>query len=103
MSAAAIQALTMPKLGLTMKEGTVAAWHVVPGAVIEAGQRVFDVETEKVTNECEAQAAGVLRRQVAAQGTVLPVGALIGVIAAGNVSEEEIDRFVAGFQPEKQV
>ena len=103
MSAAVIQALTMPKLGLTMKEGTVAAWHVAPGAVVKPGQRVFEVETEKVTNECEAQAAGVLRRQVAHEGAVLPVGALVGVIAAADVSESDIDSFVAGFQPEKQV
>ncbi|MDP3252756.1 MAG: biotin/lipoyl-containing protein [Hydrogenophaga sp.] len=103
MNAPVIQALTMPKLGLTMKEGTVAAWHVAPGTVVTPGQRVFDVETEKVTNECEAEAAGVLRRQVASQGAVLPVGALVGVIADAAVSEAEIDRFVAGFQPEKQV
>jgi pyruvate dehydrogenase E2 component (dihydrolipoamide acetyltransferase) len=100
---ATIQPLTIPKLGLTMKEGTVAAWHVAPGAAVKAGQPVFDVETEKVTNECEAPAAGVLRRQVAAQGAVLPVGALVGVIADADVSEAEVDRFIAGFQPEKQV
>lgn len=103
MSAAVIQALTMPKLGLTMKEGTVAAWHVALGSVVCPGQPVFDVETEKVTNECEAPVAGVLRRQVAAQGAVLPVGGLVGVIAGADASEPEIDRFVAGFQPEKQV
>lgn len=100
---APIQALTMPKLGLTMKEGTVAAWHVAPGASVTRGQPVLDVETEKVTSECEAEADGVLRRQVAAQGTVLPVGALVGVIAGADVSEAEVDRFIAGFQPEKQV
>lgn len=103
MTAAAIQALTMPKLGLTMKEGSVAAWHVAPGAAVKPGQPVFDVETEKVSHECEAPVAGVLRRQVAAQGTVLPVGALIGVIASAEVAESEIDRFVTVFQPEKQV
>lgn len=103
MNAAVIQALTMPKLGLTMKEGTVAVWHVAPGAIVAPGQRVFDVETEKVTSECEAQAAGVLRRQVVAQGAILPVGALVGVIADAEVSESAIDRFVADFQPEKQV
>jgi pyruvate/2-oxoglutarate dehydrogenase complex dihydrolipoamide acyltransferase (E2) component len=103
MNAALIEALTMPKLGLTMKEGTVAAWHVSPGTAVSPGQPVLDVETEKVTHECEAQAAGVLRRQVAREGAVLPVGALVGVIAPAEVSESEIDRFVAGFQPEKQV
>lgn len=97
-----IHALTMPKLGLTMKQGTVSAWHVALGAAVTAGQRVFDVETEKVTNECESQVTGVLRRQVAALGAELPVGALVGVIASSDVSEADIDRFVADFQPERQ-
>jgi pyruvate dehydrogenase E2 component (dihydrolipoamide acetyltransferase) len=100
---AAISAITIPKLGLTMKEGTVAAWHVESGAAVSKGQPVFDVETEKVTQECEAESAGILRRQMAAKGDVLPVGALIGVIAPAEVSDAEIDQFIAGFKPEQQV
>ena len=100
---AGITALTIPKLGLTMKEGAVAAWHIAPGAAVRAGQPVFDVETEKVTSECEAQTDGVLRRQVAPPGTVLPVGALVGVLAPAEVTDAEVDRFVADFKPEQQV
>ena len=100
---AGIVALTIPKLGLTMKEGTVAAWHAAPGATLAIGQPIFDVETEKVTNECAAESPGVLRRQVAAKGATLPVGALVGVVAAPDVSDAEIDRFVAEFRPEQQV
>jgi pyruvate/2-oxoglutarate dehydrogenase complex dihydrolipoamide acyltransferase (E2) component len=99
----AISAITIPKLGLTMKEGTVAAWHVEPGATLVVGQPVFDVETEKVTQECPAEVAGVLRRQVAAKGDTLPVGALVAVIAAPAVSDAEVDRYVAAFTPEQQV
>jgi pyruvate/2-oxoglutarate dehydrogenase complex dihydrolipoamide acyltransferase (E2) component len=102
MSALAIQALTVPKLGLTMKEGTVAAWHVAPGAAVEAGQALFDVETEKVASECAAGRPGVLRRQLAPVGTTLPVGALIGVVAAADVDDAAIDRFIADFKPEQQ-
>ena len=98
----AIGALTLPKLGLTMKEGTVAVWHVAPGATVAIGQPVYDVETEKVTQECVADAAGVLRRQVVAPGTTVPVGTLVAVIAPAEVTEAEIDRFVAEFQPEVQ-
>ena len=96
---ASIAALTVPQLGLTMKEGTLAAWHVQPGAVVHAGEPVFDIETEKVTSECTAPADGVLRRQVAQAGATLPVGALVGVIAPAEAQEAEVDRFVAGFQP----
>lgn len=97
-----IAAVTIPKLGLTMKEGLVAAWHVEPGATVSPGQPVFDVETEKVTSECVAESSGILRRQLAAKGTTLPVGALVGVIAAADVSDAEVDQFVAEFKPEQQ-
>jgi pyruvate dehydrogenase E2 component (dihydrolipoamide acetyltransferase) len=99
---ARIAALTIPKLGLTMKEGTVAAWHVAPGAMVAVGQPVFDVETEKVTSECVAETAGILRRQLAPQGATLAVGALVGVIAPPQVSDAEVDSFIAGFKPEQQ-
>jgi pyruvate dehydrogenase E2 component (dihydrolipoamide acetyltransferase) len=98
-----IYGMTIPKLGLTMKEGAVAAWHAAPGASLQVGDAVFDVETEKVTNECTAESAGILRRQVAAQGASLPVGALVAVIAPAEVSEAEIDSYIAAFQPEQQV
>ena len=97
-----IQAMTIPKLGMTMKEGVVAVWHVAPGGEVKQGAPVFDVETEKITTECEAPTAGILRRQVAAAGQTLPVGALVGVIAAADVSEAEVDQFVAGFKPEQE-
>ncbi len=98
-----ISALTIPKLGLTMKEGTVAKWHVDVGAEVSVGTPLFDVETEKVTQECEAEVAGTLRRQLVVQGTVMPVGALIGVVAPADVAESDIDRFIAEFKPEQQV
>jgi pyruvate dehydrogenase E2 component (dihydrolipoamide acetyltransferase) len=98
----AITALTVPQLGLTMKEGTVAAWHAQLGAVLQVGDPVFDIETEKVTSECPSPVAGVLRRQVVAAGGTLPVGALVGVMAAPEASDAEIDRFVAEFKPEQR-
>jgi pyruvate dehydrogenase E2 component (dihydrolipoamide acetyltransferase) len=68
----------------------------------EEGDPIIDVETEKTTAVYEAPASGVLRRQVAKQGETLPVGALIGVIAAADVPEAEIDTFVAGHKPERK-
>lgn len=94
-----IFALTMPKLGLTMKEGSVAAWRVPVGGGVEEGKPVADIETSKITAEYDAPCSGVLRRQVAGQGVSLPVGALIGVVAASEVPESDIDAFVQGFKP----
>jgi pyruvate dehydrogenase E2 component (dihydrolipoamide acetyltransferase) len=46
--------LVMPKLGLTMTEGTLVKWKVARGEQVRAGDILFVVETEKVTNEIEA-------------------------------------------------
>ena len=97
MSDTRIRAITVPKWGMAMEEGTVTAWHVGEGQSVAEGDEVLDVESTKIANAIEARAGGVLRRQVAEVGSTLPVGALLGVIAADDVSDEEIDSFVAGY------
>ena len=52
--------IVMPKLGLTMTEGTVAAWHKAEGDAVKEGEALFDVETDKLTNTIEASASGTL-------------------------------------------
>lgn len=95
-----IHALTMPKLGLTMKEGTVASWRIPVGKTVKEGEPVADIETAKIVTEYESPGPGVLRRQVAAPGTLLPVGALIGVVAAPDLPDAEIDAFIRTFKPD---
>lgn len=95
-----IRALTMPKFGLTMKEGKVVKWSAAEGDVLARGDEVADIETDKITNALEAPVAGVLRRQVAAEGTTLPVGALIGVMASADVADAQIEAFVSDFKPQ---
>mgnify|MGYP005819473129 CR=1 FL=1 len=90
-----IYKLTIPKLGLTMEEGTVVAWLIEEGTQVAAGDEVAEVETDKITNVVESAQSGVLRRKVAKEGDVLPVGALIGVVADPSVTDAEIDNFVA--------
>jgi pyruvate dehydrogenase E2 component (dihydrolipoamide acetyltransferase) len=94
-----IQAVTMPKIGLTMEEGTVALWQVAEGDAVAPGQHIVDIEIEKSTNEVEARVAGVMRRQVAAESQVLPVGALMAVIAPADAADAEIDAFIRNFKP----
>src|SRR6478735_5033655 len=69
----------MPKLGLTMEEGTITAWLVPDGAEVSAGMPVVSIETDKVETEVEASASGVLRQQ-AAVGETFPCGTVIGRI-----------------------
>jgi len=89
-----IQAITMPKWGLAMEEGLLAAWHVEAGAEISKGQQIADIETEKITNSFESPATGPLRRIVAEAGETLPVGALLGVVSESSVSDADIDAYV---------
>ncbi len=71
--------ITMPKWGLSMQEGKVVEWLADEGAALSLGDPVMDIETEKIANTFEALDAGVLRRRVALEDDVLPIGALLGV------------------------
>ena len=93
-----ITPLLMPKWGLSMKEGTLSAWHVEEGQTIEPGQEIMDVETDKIANVVEAADGGLLRRRVGEVGQVYPVKALLGVLAPAQVSDAEIDAYVAAFE-----
>ncbi len=73
----------MPKLGLTMTEGTLAAWRVWPGDAVRAGDVLFVVETEKTATEIEAQEAGRIGALLVAEGAVVPVGVPVAKLADG--------------------
>src|SRR5262252_8037522 len=98
--AGAIVTITMPKWGLTMTEGMVAKWLVTPGSAVRSGNDIMEIETTKITNVFESPVGGTLRRQVAAEGATVPVGGLLAVLAGDDVSETELDDFIAKFQAE---
>jgi len=64
----------MPKLGLTMTEGTITEWRIQPGEAFSAGQIVAVVETEKIANELEAPSPGVMSKHLVEGGQTVPVG-----------------------------
>ena len=88
--------VVMPKLGLTMTEGTVSKWLKKVGDEVKQGEPLFDVETDKLTNTIEASASGVLRHLFVEDGTTVPVLEKVAIIAA---ADEDISGLVGPAVP----
>ncbi|MCE8471432.1 dihydrolipoamide succinyltransferase, partial [Rhodovulum sulfidophilum] len=73
----------VPTLGESVTEATVATWFKKPGDAIEADEMLCELETDKVTVEVPAPAAGTLSEIVAAEGETVGVDALLATIAEG--------------------
>lgn len=76
--------VTMPMLGLTMEEGTVAEWLKQEGDSVARDEPLLTVEMDKGTVEVPSPASGVLRRIVVQPGTTVPVKTLIAEIGAAD-------------------
>src|ERR1700720_117358 len=75
--------LRVPTLGESVTEATVARWLKQPGETIARDEPVVELETDKVTLEVPAPAAGTLGEIRVGEGTNVPVGAVLGIIAEG--------------------
>ena len=71
--------LTLPKLEMSMSEGTLAEWMVESGTEVKEGDVIYTLESDKTAREIEAPASGTLMIK-AADGAVYPVGTEIGEI-----------------------
>ncbi len=72
--------LNMPKMSMTMEEGTIVEWHIAEGDVVTDGDVVAIVTTDKVDMEVEATATGQVERILHEAGDVVPVGEPMALI-----------------------
>jgi pyruvate dehydrogenase E2 component (dihydrolipoamide acetyltransferase) len=72
----------MPALELAQESGKVLRWLKAPGAPVNKGEPIVEIETDKVTVEIEAPASGILSDVSAREGDVVPVGRTIAVVIA---------------------
>lgn len=79
-------ALRIPKMAVSMQEGTLATWLVPDGQPVAEGQPLYTLEIEKSTMDVEAPAAGVIK-QIGLAGTTYKVGEVIGeIVPMGEAS-----------------
>lgn len=83
--------IVMPKLGLTMTEGNLSNWRKAEGDRIEQGDILFDVETDKLSNEIEAKVSGVLRKILVRDGEV----EVLRPVAIVGTEDEDISALLA--------
>src|SRR5512134_294306 len=79
----------MPQLGETVTEGTVANWHKKVGDKVAADEIILDIETDKVSMEIPAPAAGVIAKILVPEGTTVEVGTVLAVIENGATATAE--------------
>jgi pyruvate dehydrogenase E2 component (dihydrolipoamide acetyltransferase) len=86
----------MPKLGLTMTEGTIEKWLKQEGDHVEKGEPLVEIITEKINFQYESPASGILRKILHHEGEVVPVTTPIAIIA----EEGEVLTEIEAIKPE---
>ncbi len=91
--------IKVPILGESITEATVGRWFKKPGEAVKADEPLVELETDKVTVEVPAPAAGVMGDILVAQGATVAIGALLGALnegaAAGVAPKPETSETVA--------
>ena len=96
MAESTITEITMPEMGESVTEGTVLEWHVAVGDMVEEGQTIVEVSTDKVDAEVPSPVAGKITKLNAEVDDEIAVGATLAEIdpsgegdSAGDAGEEE--------------
>ena len=85
--------VVMPKLSPTMEEGQLSRWLKKEGDKVSVGEPLAEIDTDKATMEAQALATGVLRKILVEEGSTVPLGQVIAIIAE---PDEDISGLVSG-------
>lgn len=88
--------IKIPKLGLTMTEGTINVWCKSEGATVKKEEVLLEISTDKLTNEIEAEEDGVLRKILVEEGETREVLCPIGIIAQADEDISELLKEACG-------
>ena len=88
----------MPKWGIEMQEGTLTEWLVKEGDAVTKGQLIALIETDKITNEMEADAPGVVHKLLVPEGEVKTVGQLLAILGDEGEGSDAVDAFITAFE-----
>ena len=84
----------LPRLGQGMESGTIVRWLKAEGDTVSKGEPLYELDTDKVTQEVEAESEGVLLKIVVSDGEV-DVGTTVGVI---GTQDEDVSELLAASQ-----
>ena len=76
----------LPDVGEGLREGEVVKWHVAPGDTVDVDQIIVDVQTDKAIVEIPSPVSGTIVRLGGEPNDVLPIGAVLAVIATGGAT-----------------
>jgi pyruvate dehydrogenase E2 component (dihydrolipoamide acetyltransferase) len=76
----------LPKLGMSVLEGTVTDWLVAEGDVVSEGQPMLTVEMDKAQADLPAPVAGTVVRLAVPEGDTIDVGALLAVLRTADAA-----------------
>src|SRR5579862_2526482 len=92
--------ITIPSVGESISEGTIARWLKKEGERVEQGEPLYELETDKATTEVPAPSAGVLHIGVP-EGKTVAVGTTIGSLEGGGNGRERKTKQAAAPSPAK--
>ena len=87
-----VKVFKLPKMGSTMKEGTVGSFLVAEGDRISEGDFLYEVETDKITNQVESDMDGYVRKFLVEEGDLIPCQTPVMIVS--EAADEDISAYL---------